>query len=416
MAAAEPLRAGGAAHDHGARRSRVRAPCPTWRPPGRTHRGPEPETGLPAVAVPDPPTPLLTVDTQIVRRLHGALRSALPGVELHYAVKANPSSAVLATLAAQGARWDVASPGEIERPSTSDPDPSAPLLRQHRQEGRGHRVRHRPWRAPVLLRQRRRAGQAHGHAPGATLMVRLATSGSGADWALGRKFGCTEARGGSPARSSRALGHPVGVCFHVGSQQRDVHAWDEPLAATARLRAGLRRYGVDLALVDLGGGFPAHGRGPDAPHRRLRAGHPRLGAPAPRPHPAAADGRAGSLPGRRRRRPRDRGRPRRRARWHALGPPRRRPVLGAGRDDGRGPALPGLRAPQGPPARGPRGGGGPRRTDVRQRRRAVRAAPSSAPADLRPGDRVRLHGTGAYTTTYSSVGFNGFAPLRERSL
>jgi ornithine decarboxylase len=37
----------------------------------------------------------------------------------------------------------------------------------------------------------------------------------------------------------------------------------------------------------------------------------------------------------------------------------------------------------------------------------------SLPSDLRPGDRLRLHGTGAYTTTYSSVGFNGFAPLRE---
>jgi len=34
------------------------------------------------------------------------------------------------------------------------------------------------------------------------------------------------------------------------------------------------------------------------------------------------------------------------------------------------------------------------------------------PMALRPGDIVRIHGTGAYTATYASVGFNGFPPLR----
>jgi ornithine decarboxylase len=34
------------------------------------------------------------------------------------------------------------------------------------------------------------------------------------------------------------------------------------------------------------------------------------------------------------------------------------------------------------------------------------------PLDLQIGDKVRILSTGAYTATYSSVGFNGFAPLR----
>jgi ornithine decarboxylase len=33
------------------------------------------------------------------------------------------------------------------------------------------------------------------------------------------------------------------------------------------------------------------------------------------------------------------------------------------------------------------------------------------PMALRAGDKVRIHATGAYTTTYSAVGFNGFPPL-----
>ena len=38
------------------------------------------------------------------------------------------------------------------------------------------------------------------------------------------------------------------------------------------------------------------------------------------------------------------------------------------------------------------------------------------PLDLRPGDRVRFLSAGAYTASYSSVGFNGFVPLREHHL
>ena len=34
------------------------------------------------------------------------------------------------------------------------------------------------------------------------------------------------------------------------------------------------------------------------------------------------------------------------------------------------------------------------------------------PSDLACGDRLRLYSTGAYTTTYSAVNFNGFDPLR----
>ena len=34
------------------------------------------------------------------------------------------------------------------------------------------------------------------------------------------------------------------------------------------------------------------------------------------------------------------------------------------------------------------------------------------PEDLEIGDKVEIRSTGAYTTTYASVGFNGFTPLK----
>jgi len=35
------------------------------------------------------------------------------------------------------------------------------------------------------------------------------------------------------------------------------------------------------------------------------------------------------------------------------------------------------------------------------------------PLALRIGDKIEIHATGAYTTSYSAVGFNGFPPLQE---
>jgi ornithine decarboxylase len=39
-------------------------------------------------------------------------------------------------------------------------------------------------------------------------------------------------------------------------------------------------------------------------------------------------------------------------------------------------------------------------------------APYSLPISLAIGDEVLIEGTGAYTTTYASVAFNGFPPLK----
>ena len=55
-----------------------------------------------------------------------------------------------------------------------------------------------------------------------------------------------------------------------------------------------------------------------------------------------------------------------------------------------------------------------RRPDLRLGRRAcTRRSPYLLPVSLEIGDKVLIEGTGAYTTTYSAVAFNGFPPLRS---
>ncbi len=368
--------------------------------PSRQH------TGIPA-------TPRLTVDLTTVRESYRLLQAALPGVDLHYAVKANPSPLVLRALLDEGARWDVASPGEIDAVLAVDADPARISY--------GNTVKKPVDIAEAHARGVRRFAvdcdaeldKLIALAPGAVLLVRITTSGAGADWALGLKFGCDEVTAARLLLRALAHGHPVGVCFHVGSQQHDVTAWDEPLATTARLRALVRAHGGDLAVVDLGGGFPAHAADPTpevaafgtaimaALERSLGPDLPPLMAEPGRV--LVAD--AGTLEtevvlvceraGRR---------------WVYVDV-----GLFSGLAETMGEAIRyRITAHRdGRPLRGRTADvvlAGPTcdSVDVLYRQHRPRL-----PLDLAVGDHLHLHAAGAYTTTYSSVGFNGFAPLRE---
>ncbi len=362
---------------------------------------------------PAPVTPVLRIDTAVVRQRFVGLRSALPDVAVHFAVKANPAAPILRTLAALGCRWDVASPGEVDAVLAAGGLPEDLSY--------GNTIKKS---ADIVYAVGRGVGtftldcaaeltKITAAAPGSTVLVRLATTGAGADWALGGKFGCPPAEAAALLAAAHRAGHRLGVAFHVGSQQRDPNAWDAPLALAAQLRRGLRRNGADLAVVDIGGGFPAHlltDAPPisayglaieDAVYRHFGDDRPQLMA-EPGRHLVADAGVLETevvLVSERAR-----------TRWVYLDA-----GLFTGLVEAYGESilyrLQVLR--DGEPLPGAVGEtilAGPTcdSLDVLyQRHRYL------LPLDLRPGDRLRFLSAGAYTSTYSSVGFNGFPPLRE---
>lgn len=205
-------------------------------------------------------TPLLVLDCGVLRRQYDRLRSALPGVELFYAVKAFGHPAVLRTLAEAGASFDIASAGEGE---------------QLRRLGvRGRRVIHTH---PIKKDSDIRAGLRLGcttfvvdnamelgkfvrYRHRVALLLRVAFPHPGARVDLSRKFGCAPDEVLPLLREARARGIRIkGLSFHVGSQVPDagthVHAVERCGAFVARARAeGLG----SLSVVDIGGGFPAN--------------------------------------------------------------------------------------------------------------------------------------------------------------
>lgn len=204
-------------------------------------------------------TPYLVVDLDVVESNYCALRRTFPVAEVFYAVKANPAPDVVRRLVSLGASFDVASPAEIklvvsagampERMSFGNTIKKEVDIKLAYEYG----VRLFAFDSEAELEKLARS------APGSKVFCRLLVSCEGADWPLSRKFGCEVDMAKDLLVKARKLGlEPYGVSFHVGSQQTRVDQWDTALAQTATLFKTLREQGIELKMVNVGGGLPAH--------------------------------------------------------------------------------------------------------------------------------------------------------------
>src|SRR5471030_1990623 len=69
-------------------------------------------------------SPLFVIDAERVRRQYRRLAAALPGVDLHYALKPLPHWSVINTLHAEGGFFDLATNGEVELVRRLDVEPA----------------------------------------------------------------------------------------------------------------------------------------------------------------------------------------------------------------------------------------------------------------------------------------------------
>mgnify|MGYP000097039446 CR=1 FL=1 len=96
------------------------------------------------------------------------------------------------------------------------------------------------------------------NAPGSSVFCRIFMDGAGADWPLSRKFGCEPDLAIELLTQAAEDGlHPAGVSFHVGSQQRNLAQWDVAIERAAMVFSELGARGIELELLNMGGGFPA---------------------------------------------------------------------------------------------------------------------------------------------------------------
>ncbi len=201
--------------------------------------------------------PVLVVDLDVVKDNYTTFAKALPDTRVFYAVKANPAPEVLALLAKLGSCFDTASVQEIEMALTAGATPYrisfGNTIKKERDVARAYALGIRLFAVDCQAEVDKIARAA----PGSKVFCRILSDCAGAEWPLSRKFGC------EPGMAVDVLEHalrsglePYGVSFHVGSQQRNQHAWDRALASAASVFKECGERGMNLSMVNLGGGFP----------------------------------------------------------------------------------------------------------------------------------------------------------------
>ncbi len=360
-----------------------------------------------------PATPCLVLDLDRVVENFAAMRSALPDAHIYYAVKANPARPVLDLLVREGSRFDAASWDEIalclaagatpDRISFGNTIKKASAIRQAVAAGIDL----------FVFDSEAELEKIAANAPGSRVFCRLAVGTVGSVFPLARKFGAGMELASELMLRARDLGlDPYGLSFHAGSQQTSAEAHEAAIGQVAMLFDELQQAGVNLRMINLGGGFPtryqeevpdiasfAHGIeralafhfGNERPEVFLEPGRYMVGdAGIVSAEVVLVSQRVKSDP----------------LRWVYLD-------IGkfGGLSETEGEATRYVfRTPHDGGEDGPVIIAGPTCDSADT---LYEKAPYRLPLALRDGDRVEILATGAYVTTYASTGFNGFRPLEE---
>ena len=201
--------------------------------------------------------PCVVVDLEVIQKNYQRFARALPDTRVFYAVKANPAPEILRLLTRMGSCFDTASVQEMEMVlaagATADRISYGNTIKKERDIARAFEMGVELFAVDCVAEVEKIARVA----PCAKVFCRILCDGAGAEWPLSRKFGCVPEMAPDVLEAAHRLGlHAYGVSFHVGSQQANTQAWDQALASSADIFRQCAERGIHLSMVNLGGGFP----------------------------------------------------------------------------------------------------------------------------------------------------------------
>ncbi|MGO4647596.1 ornithine decarboxylase [Nocardia sp. 2YAB30] len=205
-------------------------------------------------------TPYAVFDVEAAERAYDRHLAAMDGLaRVQFAVKARPEPELLAALSRRGAGLDVASAEEVRQACAAGCPPERlsygnvfrtveEIVYAYERGVRTFCVDSQPEIA--------RLGR---HAPGASVLLRLACVSEGALLPMSHRFGCAVEEAVGLAEYAAGIGLDVaGLAWHVGSQQCDLGQWSSAVANAAQVWTAVRGAGIrSLRILNAGGGLPA---------------------------------------------------------------------------------------------------------------------------------------------------------------
>lgn len=206
-------------------------------------------------------TPNIFIDLRTIKKNFLQLKDLFPYAYIYYAVKSNPGVPVIKLLRDLGSNFDIASRYELDMVLDLGVSPDKLSYGNTIKKAADIKYFYEKGVRMFATDSKEDLKNIAREAPGSRIYVRiLVENASSADWPLSRKFGCHPDMAYDLLVLARDLGlTPYGISFHPGSQQRDIGSWNDAIAKTKYLFESLEdEENIKLSMINMGGGFPAH--------------------------------------------------------------------------------------------------------------------------------------------------------------
>jgi ornithine decarboxylase len=202
-------------------------------------------------------TPILFLSEQQLRESYRTLKAALPGVALYYAVKSNSTPDIISILSDEDSFFDVCTNGEIDiinkcnvtakrcihtHPIKRDSD-----IRYALEFGIQIFVADNEYELEKFLPYKDKV----------SILVRMSIQNPGCLVNLSHKFGVAPEKTWVLIKKAHQMGlHVAGISFHAGSQNENSLKYIEALEYCRDIYRKAALDGINIELIDIGGGFP----------------------------------------------------------------------------------------------------------------------------------------------------------------
>lgn len=202
-------------------------------------------------------TPFLLTDLNRITYNYNRLQKALPGTIIHYSIKSNNDPHLITHLNHIGSHFDVATWEEIKLTRKLQITPnklvySTPIKKaEYIDKAYNSGIRQFAFDSDEEVKKIAK------YAPQSQVILRILVESEGSQCPMFKKFGVYIDEAYHYLKT--AIDHglkPIGLTFHVGSQCTVSENWIKALARANRVWDEARKAGIQLTLVNLGGGLP----------------------------------------------------------------------------------------------------------------------------------------------------------------
>jgi len=202
-------------------------------------------------------SPIMLIRKAVLKKQYQLFKRLLKNVFPYYAIKANPNPEIIKEFIRHGSGFDVASAREMDLVLDLGASPDKVIFANTIKSNEDIAKAHKRKVNLMTFDNEPELYKIAKYAPQARVLVRIKVQNSGSVVELSLKFGADQDQAIFLLKKAKSLGLvPVGVAFHVGSQCTNVENYFHALDVSSVIFNEARRVGLNLTLLDIGGGFP----------------------------------------------------------------------------------------------------------------------------------------------------------------